>query len=97
MRNGKPALVFFHSTTCIPCKNMDALIARVRGDYEPAIVFVDVIVTDRANADLIRQARIQAIPTTFFVNNAGQGRGIMGGMDEAKLRAELDRLVNGEG
>lgn len=97
VRNGKPSLVLFHSTTCKPCKIMEDLVTKVRADYEPEIVFVDVIVTDRSNTDLIRQARIQAIPTTFFVDVTGQGRGIIGAVTEDKLRAELDRLLNGKG
>ena len=95
VRHGKPSLILFHSTTCKPCKIMEDLVQKVRGDYESRIIFVGVVVTNRANADLIRQARIQTIPTTFFVDATGQGRGVMGAMAEDKLRADLDRLAGG--
>jgi thioredoxin 1 len=95
LRNGKPAMVLFHSTSCIPCKQMSALIAAVREDYEPDIVFVDVVVSDRANMNLIRQAGIQTIPTTFFVELSGQGKRYVGALREDALRAELSALLQG--
>jgi thiol-disulfide isomerase/thioredoxin len=95
LRNGKTAMVLFHSTSCIPCKQMSALVATVRGDYEPDIVFVDVVVSDRANMNLIRQAGIQTIPTTFFVDLSGQGKRYVGALREDALRAELSALLQG--
>jgi thioredoxin 1 len=93
LRNGKPAMVLFHSTSCVPCKQMSALVVAVRGDYEPDIVFVDVVVNDRANMNLVRQAGIQTIPTTLFVNLTGQGKRHVGALREDALRAELSALL----
>ena len=95
LSNGKPAMVLFHSTSCIPCKQMSALVAAVRGDYEPDIVFVDVVVSDRANMPLIRQAGVQTIPTTLFVDLSGQGKRYVGALREDALRAELSALQQG--
>ncbi len=95
-RQRKPAMILFHSTNCIPCKTMEQLVKKVRVDYEPEVVFVDVITNDRANLTLIRQAMIQAIPTTFFVSSSGQSKRVVGAIKEETLRAELSRLKAGQ-
>jgi thiol-disulfide isomerase/thioredoxin len=94
-RNKKPAMILYHSTNCIPCKAMDQLVKKVRADYEPAVVFVDVITNDQANLPEIRRAKIQVIPTTFFVSSSGQIKKQVGAMPEDALRAELARLQAG--
>jgi len=94
-RNKKPAMILYHSTNCIPCKAMEQLVKKVRADYEPAVVFVDVITNDRANLPEIRRAGIQVIPTTFFVSSSGQIKKQVGAMPEDSLRAELARLRAG--
>ena len=96
MRHSKPMMVLFHSTTCIPCKAMEKLIAQIRGDFEPGIVFVDVITNDRANVGLIRQAGIRGIPTSFFVSPSGTGKRHVGALNEEALRAQLEQLLKGE-
>ena len=96
MRNEKPAMILFRSTNCIPCKRMEKLVDQVRGDYEPDIVFIDVIVHDRTNIELIRQARIQAIPTSFFIKASGQGKRFVGATSKEVLRAELANLLEKE-
>lgn len=96
MRNEKPAMILFRSTNCIPCKRMEKLVNQVRGDYEPDIVFIDVIVYDRSNTGLIRQAQIQAIPTSFFIKASGQGRRFVGATSKEVLRAELANLLERE-
>ena len=96
MRNKKPAMILFRSTNCVPCKRMEKLVNQVRGDYEPDIVFIDVIVYDRSNTGLIRQAQIQAIPTSFFIKASGQGRRFVGATSKEVLRAELANLLEKE-
>ncbi len=96
MRNEKPAMILFRSTNCVPCKRMEKLVNQVRGDYEPDIVFIDVIVYDRSNTELIRQAQIQAIPTSFFIKASGQGRKFVGATSIEVLRAELANLLERE-
>lgn len=96
IKNHKPAMILYHSTTCIPCKAMEQLVAKVRGDYEPGVVFIDVITNDRANLSLIQQSKIQAIPTTFFLTSSGQAKRVVGAMKEEALRTELTNLKAGQ-
>ena len=95
VRNHKPAMVLFHSTNCIPCKAMEKLVGQVRGDYEPEIAFIDVITSDSANNELLRQAQIRAIPTSFFFSVQGQSTRVVGAMKEDVLRSTLNGLLVG--
>jgi len=93
VRNNRPAMVLFHSRTCVPCKAMEKLVGEVRADYEPDITFIDVITDDRSNSELVRQASIRAIPTTFFIRISGEGQRAVGAVDEETLRGILDELL----
>jgi len=86
-------MILFHSTNCKPCIVMAGLVDKVRADYEPTVVFVDVITNDRSNQELIQQAQIRAIPTSFFVASSGQAKGFMGAMTEEQLRTALEDLM----
>ncbi len=68
----------------------------MRADYEPDVVFVDVITNDQTNLPEVRRAGIQVIPTTFFVSSSGQSKKQVGAMTEDALRAELARLKAGD-
>jgi thiol-disulfide isomerase/thioredoxin len=94
MRSHSPAIILFHSTTCKPCKLMEETVKKVRPDFEAQIAFIDVVVSDGSNADLLRQAQIRAIPTTIFLTISGDSYGFIGAMEEEALRAELARLVS---
>jgi thiol-disulfide isomerase/thioredoxin len=96
LRKGKPAMILFHSTTCKPCQLMEKAVEKVRAEFEPQIAFVDVVVTDPANATLLRQAQIRTIPTSVFVMTSGQAYGFVGAVEEDALRAELNKLVSGD-
>jgi len=96
LKNGRPALILFHSTNCKPCIAMTALVEQIRPPYQAGVVFVDVVTNDAANAALVRRAGIRTIPTTFFISRSGEGHGFIGLMQEADLRAELDKLAASE-
>lgn len=91
-RNGKGAMILFHSTNCKPCLIMEDLVKKVRADYEPDVVFVDVVTNNQANLAYVRASGIRMIPTSFFVTRDGQVKTTIGAISEAALRAELARL-----
>ena len=94
-RNKKPAMILYHSTNCIPCKAMDELVKKVHADYEPDLVFIDVITNDASNNAEVGRSGIRFIPTTFFVSISGEKNVVVGAMEEDALRAELTRLQAG--
>jgi hypothetical protein len=94
--NRHPAMVIYRSTTCIPCVAMGRLIDVVRADYEPEVAFVTVLTDEPANSLLVRQAGIQAIPTSLFLGRDAQPIRVLGAMDEAALRDRLQALKMGQ-
>jgi hypothetical protein len=82
LRNRTPAMILFHSTTCKPCQLMEKA--------------VEVVVTDPANANLLRQAQIRTIPTTIFITTSGEAYGFVGAVEQNVLRDELTKLISGE-
>lgn len=89
-------MVIYRSTTCIPCVAMGRLIDVVRADYEPEVAFVTVLTDEPANSLLVRQAGIQAIPTSLFLGRDAQPIRVLGAMDEAALRDRLQALKMGQ-
>lgn len=96
IRHKKPAMILFHSDLCRPCLMMEALVQLVRRDYEPAVVFIEIVIDDPANANLVRAARIGSIPASLFVDRSGQVKRVVGLMKQQDLRAELARLMSEE-
>ena len=93
MEAHQPALALFHSTTCIPCKEMEAIVNQVKPDFQKKVVFVDVNVYDDDNLPLVREARIRTIPTTMLFNAKGKVRTYYGVMNAEQLREEVDQVL----
>ncbi len=92
---GQPTLAFFHSLTCIPCKEMTAIVKKVQPEFTGSIVLVDVDVYDQRNAALLQSSRIHTIPTLIFFDRAGKSQVHMGVMEADQLRQTLIALGGG--
>lgn len=95
LEEGKPVFAFYHSTDCYTCKVMMATVAEVFPEYEGSLAIVDVNVYDPANQNLLREEKIQSIPTQVFYNRAGESIVIIGVMEPDVLRQQLDTLTDG--
>ncbi len=94
---GKPVFLLFHSSTCIPCQQMEEIVNKVKPDFEKQIVFVDINVYDRSEQELINKFGVQAIPTSVFIGSDGIIRdGQVGVIEEKVLRKILKKLAKGE-
>lgn len=83
----------FHSTDCIPCKQMEKTAAEVMPAYKNTIVFVDVNIYDPINASLLRRMGLRVIPTNYIFDRTGQYKRIEGAIPAEALRAELDAAL----
>jgi thioredoxin-like negative regulator of GroEL len=79
----------YHSTTCIPCKEMEKVAADVLPEFEGQVVFVDVNVYDERNLPLLRQMNIRVIPTSYVHDRRGNHKVFQGVISRDVLRAEL--------
>ncbi len=92
---GKPAYILFHSSTCIPCQEMEKIAEKVIPSFAKKIVFVDVNVNDSSEQELINQFGIQTIPTSIFIGRDGDIKGgEVGVMPEENLKALLNKLID---
>lgn len=85
----RAVLALYHSTTCIPCKEMEKVAADVMPEFKDKVVFVDVNVYDAGNRELLRQMQIRVIPTTFIYDRSGKHKVFQGVISREALRAEL--------
>lgn len=93
LRHHRPAMILFYSTYCRPCMMMDALVQMVKRDYQPQVVFIEVLYDDPANAELLRWAKVGSIPASVFISPSGETKRVVGIMNQAALREELAALA----
>jgi len=91
---GKPVLLNFHSTKCIPCIQIEENINKIKSDYEGKVAFIVVDVYDQSENNLTTQYGIQTIPTTFFVGKDGSVvNKVVGVIEPDQLKQQLDALL----
>jgi thioredoxin-like negative regulator of GroEL len=73
---------------------MAAVAARVLPSYKGRIVYVDAITDDPAAQDVLQRYPTSYIPTSVFLNAAGDVVDtFIGPLSEAQLRQKLDALA----
>jgi thioredoxin 1 len=93
LASGKPTLVDFGSTTCIPCKNMKATLEELDPLYRDKVNIAIIIVDDEANQELVAHYQIMSIPTQIFFNAAGKVvAGHVGEMGKADIIAQFKKM-----
>jgi thiol:disulfide interchange protein len=89
----KPTLAFFHSNNCYSCLLMVDRVALIHPEFAEHVALVDIDVYDPRNQNLLRNAGITTIPTMVFVSAKGETEVIIGIMEEAQLRQELQNII----
>lgn len=96
LENGKPVFLNFHSTQCMPCIEMEKVIAQVEPEYAGRVEFVVVDVYDPAELPLCDYFQVRVIPASFFIRPDGTVTDAREGLMQAdQMRALLDKLVSG--
>jgi thioredoxin 1 len=96
LRQGKPVFLNFHSNQCIPCIEMEKVIAEVQPEYAGRVAFVVVDVYDDAELPLCDYFQVRVIPTSFFLRADGTVVDAYEGLIQAPmLREMLNRLLSG--
>jgi len=90
----KPVFLLFHSLTCDPCVEISANVDQILPAYEGKVTFVNAITDDESAQRLAARFQFQYIPTSFFLDSAGQVvDSYTGVLSEEELKAKLDQLV----
>ena len=86
-----PVVIDFYASWCGPCKALAPLIERLATDYEGRLKVLKVDVDK--NQALAEAARIQSIPTLFFIDVNGNIERSVGGMPYNELVRRTEALL----
>ena len=78
-----PVIIDFYATWCGPCQAMAPMLKRLAQEYDGRIKVLKVDVDK--NQALAAAARIQSIPTLFFITKDGQIERQVGGLPYQEL------------
>jgi thiol:disulfide interchange protein len=91
----RPTFVFLHSNDCIPCKAMIDVVDEVYPEFDGKVTLIDVDVYDQRNNNLMRQERLQSIPTLVFYDAQGNRQVTIGAMQADQFRQTMSELAAG--
>ncbi len=89
LKDGKPTLAFFHSNTCEQCIIMVEMANQVYPEFSSQVVLVDIDVYDPNNEELLKQVRLQYIPTLVFFDRDGNNKPFVGVMQPEELKQQF--------
>ncbi len=87
-----PVIIDFYATWCGPCRAMAPMLERLAQEYEGRIKVLKVDVDK--NQALAAAARIQSIPTLFFITKEGVIERQVGGIPYQQLVALAERIMD---
>lgn len=68
----QPMWILFRSTTCLPCVEMQKTMDTIALEFQGKVKFVAIDVNDPGNMQLVREYKIQYIPTTYLYDKNEQ-------------------------
>ncbi len=71
-KNGKPTMLLFHSTRCVPCKEISVIVADVFPQFKDRANLVDIVTDSSNEGGLIDEYSVSTIPTSVFFDSKGQ-------------------------
>jgi thiol-disulfide isomerase/thioredoxin len=93
-KNGESMWLFFRSTTCVPCVDMQKIFDQIQPEYQGKVRFIAIDVNDRKNIEIIKTWKIQYIPTSFIIDSAGKvSYQNVGVIPVENLKKELNKVV----
>ena len=92
LRPGIPAILYFTSPTCAPCKTIQRPeLARLQEQMGDRVQIIQVDCTERP--ELASYWGVLSVPTTFIIDAKGQPRGVNHGVTRAaKLLKQLQEI-----
>lgn len=94
LQQSKLVLVDFGAQWCGPCKSLQPVLEKLEKEYEGKITFLKADVEECS--DTAESYRIMSVPTMICFKDGEmvQGMKMVGAMPEAKIRENLEKLLN---
>lgn len=86
-----PVIIDFYATWCGPCQTLSPMLQRLAREYEGKLKVIKIDVDK--NRALAEAARIQSIPTLFFITRDGQIERQVGLLPYPELTKMAERIV----
>jgi thiol-disulfide isomerase/thioredoxin len=88
--SGKPAILYFTTQGCVPCKTVQApALRRVSEIYQEQLQIIKIDALEQSH--LADAWGVLSVPTTFIIDSDGRPRGVNHGVArEPKLLAQLE-------
>lgn len=95
-RGGVPAILYFTTPTCIPCKTQQRpALRRLVEEYKIEVQVIQVDATEQPK--LADYWGVLSVPTTFVISSRGEARAMNPGVASAeKLLAQLQEAEGGQ-
>ncbi len=91
LKDNKVVLVDFYAVWCGPCKQQDPILQKLKKDWtgKVAVLKIDA---DR-DPDVVKQFRVDAIPTLILFKDGKPVNRLVGFQDEAQLRKKVEGVL----
>ena len=89
-----PVIIDFYATWCGPCQALAPMLKRLADEYNGRIKVLKVDVDK--NQALAAAARIQSIPTLFFITKEGDIERVVGGLPYQELVRMAEKISSSE-
>ena len=97
VKDNKPAWLLFHSKTCQTCIEMERTYETLRPEFAGKIAFINIDVNNPSEKTLVKLYKINQIPTSYFLNRAGQPISLdIGLIPMAEMQSKLGALAGGK-
>lgn len=89
----EPRWLLFHSTSCEACEEMVSLSSNLKEEYKGRVEFINVEISDVSNEKVVKQYKVNFIPTSVFEVKGKEAITRIGAISEDELRVILDNMV----
>ncbi|HUF00489.1 MAG TPA: thioredoxin [Anaerolineales bacterium] len=90
---GKPVIVDFWATWCMPCTTTKPILEKLAEEYTDRVEFMPINADD--SREVLEHFRVFGIPTVLTLRNGNEVGRVTGAQNETNYRSMFEALANG--